>query len=207
MISEARIRDELKNVLDSTDFPGIGRKISGKVRDSYLLKDRRILITTDRVSDLVAIVSGAAQVLVSACPSITRMAFGGTFDLVAEDTAAVNALLRPTLRGVELDDATEDFLLQVNRPRPSKSVDGLRLNRLAKWAAMQWVLASVGFGPGMAGPAALTQLQERVLAAHREVDINTDALWQANLPAQSRVALLEELIETLRELLSAGVLP
>ena len=49
MISEARIRDELKNVLDSTDFPGIGRKISGKVRDSYLLKDRRILITTDRV--------------------------------------------------------------------------------------------------------------------------------------------------------------
>ena len=50
MISEARIRDELKNVLDSTDFPGIGRKISGKVRDSYLLKDRRILITTDRIS-------------------------------------------------------------------------------------------------------------------------------------------------------------
>lgn len=51
MISESRIRDELDNVLDATDFAGIGRRISGKVRDSYLLDDgRRILITTDRVS-------------------------------------------------------------------------------------------------------------------------------------------------------------
>jgi phosphoribosylaminoimidazole-succinocarboxamide synthase len=51
MISESRIRDELNNVLDATDFAGIGRRISGKVRDSYLLDGgRRILITTDRVS-------------------------------------------------------------------------------------------------------------------------------------------------------------
>ena len=50
MISEARIRAELHNVLDATDFPGLGRRISGKVRDSYLLQGRRILITTDRVS-------------------------------------------------------------------------------------------------------------------------------------------------------------
>ena len=50
MISEARIRKELHNVLDTTDFPGLGRRISGKVRDSYLLEGRRILVTTDRVS-------------------------------------------------------------------------------------------------------------------------------------------------------------
>ena len=50
MISESRIRAELHNVLDTTDFPGLGRRISGKVRDSYLLEGRRILITTDRVS-------------------------------------------------------------------------------------------------------------------------------------------------------------
>jgi len=50
MISEARICAELHNVLAATDFPGLGRRISGKVRDSYLLEGRRILITTDRVS-------------------------------------------------------------------------------------------------------------------------------------------------------------
>jgi len=50
MISEARIREELHNVLDATDYEGLGKRISGKVRDSYLLKGRRVLITTDRVS-------------------------------------------------------------------------------------------------------------------------------------------------------------
>jgi phosphoribosylaminoimidazole-succinocarboxamide synthase len=50
MIPEARIRAELANVLDSTEFPGLGKRVSGKVRDSYLLDGRRILITTDRIS-------------------------------------------------------------------------------------------------------------------------------------------------------------
>jgi len=50
MISEARIRDELKNVLDDANFPGLGTCVSGKVRDSYLLPGKRVLVTTDRVS-------------------------------------------------------------------------------------------------------------------------------------------------------------
>ncbi|MFZ4395165.1 MAG: phosphoribosylaminoimidazolesuccinocarboxamide synthase [Kiritimatiellia bacterium] len=50
MISEARIRAELSNVLDTTEFSGLGQRISGKVRDSYLQESRRILITTDRIS-------------------------------------------------------------------------------------------------------------------------------------------------------------
>ncbi|MDD5708197.1 MAG: phosphoribosylaminoimidazolesuccinocarboxamide synthase [Kiritimatiellae bacterium] len=51
MISEARIRQELDNVLDSTDFKGSGRRSAGKVRDSYVLPDgRRVLVATDRVS-------------------------------------------------------------------------------------------------------------------------------------------------------------
>lgn len=50
MISEARIRRELGNVLDGTDY-AVGKRITGKVRDSYLLPGgRRLLVTTDRVS-------------------------------------------------------------------------------------------------------------------------------------------------------------
>ena len=50
MISEARIRQELDNVLTGTDF-AVGKRISGKVRDSYVLPGgRRALVTTDRVS-------------------------------------------------------------------------------------------------------------------------------------------------------------
>ncbi len=51
MLSESRIRRELDNVLAATDFAGAGKRIAGKVRDSYLLPGaRRLLVTTDRVS-------------------------------------------------------------------------------------------------------------------------------------------------------------
>lgn len=50
MISDSQIRDALGNVLGGTDF-AVGRRISGKVRDSYILDGgRRALVTTDRVS-------------------------------------------------------------------------------------------------------------------------------------------------------------
>ncbi|MGN1359431.1 MAG: phosphoribosylaminoimidazolesuccinocarboxamide synthase, partial [Kiritimatiellia bacterium] len=50
MLSEERIRAELNNVLDEVDCPDLGEKISGKVRDSYRLGDKRVLVTTDRIS-------------------------------------------------------------------------------------------------------------------------------------------------------------
>ena len=50
MISEVAILKQLNNVLESTDFKGIGNREQGKVRDSYKQKDRRILVTTDRIS-------------------------------------------------------------------------------------------------------------------------------------------------------------
>ena len=50
MISEDRIRAELRNTLNETNFPGLGDRRQGKVRESYVQKDCRVIITTDRVS-------------------------------------------------------------------------------------------------------------------------------------------------------------
>ncbi|MEI6807198.1 MAG: phosphoribosylaminoimidazolesuccinocarboxamide synthase [bacterium] len=50
MISENVIRSYLGTVLEQADFKGLGEVIRGKVRDSYKLNDRRILVTSDRVS-------------------------------------------------------------------------------------------------------------------------------------------------------------
>jgi phosphoribosylaminoimidazole-succinocarboxamide synthase len=50
MIPEKRIRDELPHTLNETAFKGLGTRHQGKVRESYVQKDRRILVTTDRVS-------------------------------------------------------------------------------------------------------------------------------------------------------------
>lgn len=50
MISEQRIRDELRHTLESTHFAGLGEREQGKVRDSYKLPGIRVLVTTDRIS-------------------------------------------------------------------------------------------------------------------------------------------------------------
>ena len=49
MIPEKRIRAELAATVQETDFKALGRRITGKVRDSYLLPGRRVLSAFDRI--------------------------------------------------------------------------------------------------------------------------------------------------------------
>ncbi|MFN9810863.1 MAG: phosphoribosylaminoimidazolesuccinocarboxamide synthase [Deltaproteobacteria bacterium] len=45
------LRLGLTRTVDATDFPGLGEKYEGKVRDNYSLSDgTRVLVTTDRIS-------------------------------------------------------------------------------------------------------------------------------------------------------------
>ncbi len=44
------LRDACARTLERTDFRGLGRRIEGKVRDSYVQEGRRVLVATDRVS-------------------------------------------------------------------------------------------------------------------------------------------------------------
>ncbi|MBU0980571.1 MAG: phosphoribosylaminoimidazolesuccinocarboxamide synthase [Nanoarchaeota archaeon] len=48
-LTTQEIKAEVDNTLEKTDFR-IGKKYSGKVRDNYILKDKRIFIATDRIS-------------------------------------------------------------------------------------------------------------------------------------------------------------
>jgi len=50
MIDEKTILNALPNVLKTVDLPELGEKKQGKVRDIYLLPDKRVTITTDRQS-------------------------------------------------------------------------------------------------------------------------------------------------------------
>jgi len=48
-MNEEVIRNQLDNTLERTDFK-IGNKYEGKVRDNYILGDKRVIVTTDRIS-------------------------------------------------------------------------------------------------------------------------------------------------------------
>ena len=47
---DARLTAQLPHTLDATDFPTLGQKYQGKVRDTYRQGERLVLITTDRLS-------------------------------------------------------------------------------------------------------------------------------------------------------------
>jgi phosphoribosylaminoimidazole-succinocarboxamide synthase len=49
-MSDARLTAQLPFTLKTTDFPALGQKYQGKVRDTYRQGDRLVLITTDRLS-------------------------------------------------------------------------------------------------------------------------------------------------------------
>ncbi|MEW5743366.1 MAG: phosphoribosylaminoimidazolesuccinocarboxamide synthase [Myxococcota bacterium] len=49
-MSDARLRAQLPHTLKATDFPALGERYQGKVRDTYRQGDRLVLITTDRLS-------------------------------------------------------------------------------------------------------------------------------------------------------------
>jgi len=49
-ITDDQIRAQIPHALQSTDFPGLGKRYQGKVRDSYVKGDKRVLIASDRIS-------------------------------------------------------------------------------------------------------------------------------------------------------------
>lgn len=50
------LRDQLGKTLDATDFPSLGKKYEGKVRDNYTDGDVRTIIVTDRLSTFDVVV-------------------------------------------------------------------------------------------------------------------------------------------------------
>ena len=50
MTTTEKLHQQLPHTLRSTDFPALGEKYQGKVRDVYRQGDRLVLITTDRLS-------------------------------------------------------------------------------------------------------------------------------------------------------------
>lgn len=81
MLTPETIQQQLPFVLDKTDFSNLGEKYEGKVRDNYTKGDRRILITTDRLSAfdrVIATIPFKGQVL----NQISEFWFGQTKDII-----------------------------------------------------------------------------------------------------------------------------
>lgn len=80
MLDRATIASQIPHVLKGTNFANLGEYYEGKVRDNYTQGDRRILITTDRLSAfdrIIALIPFKGEVL----NAMTKFWFENTKDI------------------------------------------------------------------------------------------------------------------------------
>jgi hypothetical protein len=141
--------------------------------------------------------------------AISRVAWGGTLLLPVPSKEEGYETLNRFLPNMKLDPVgSADLLYRINRPRQSKVVDGLRINRLSNWAVAftKYVAFQLVAGPAGQTPAASMPGPE-LHACRMQFDINSDATRQEPLPDRSLASLLEEMIELSREIAARGDVP
>ncbi len=138
-------------------------------------------------------------------PSTIRLAFGAYLATPVGDRPTGYTQLSRFLHYVQLDPVgASDFFYQVNRPRESKTILGLRLNRLTKWSVLLASSAQLVLGSG--NRIVATQNQE-VLARHLELDVNTAAENTTEFRNEDLLPLWEELAQLGREIADKGDIP
>jgi len=133
----------------------------------------------------------------SDCPALLRLAFGAVLVLPTASRESGYEVLNEYLTAVKLDTTnTSDFSYQINRPRSSTTLKGVKINRLTKWsvAAMQSFVAAPS-GLAMGGAEHSVRL---------ELDINTAPESLTEIPKPALVELLYEMLSLAEEIAAEG---
>lgn len=132
-------------------------------------------------------------------PAARRVGFGLIAISEAKDYRDAIRILMPLLPGIEFDPQNDsDIFWQINRPRPSSTIEGLVINRLSKWQIVQGrqLMVEEGNSPVPIGP---TREIVRV-----ELDISTNAEHEGSLARDSLPQLIDEMATAAHEFLEKG---
>lgn len=135
--------------------------------------------------------------------SVQRLAFGTVLHYpVRNKQSAYEKLSKFLGSSVVLDPVgSSDFLYRINRPRDSGlGIEGLSINRLAKWSAVIWQVQDLTFSPGFIKS---TSGQESH-ASRLELDINTNPDFERDLPSEKLIDIFNKLIEFGKEISIKG---
>ncbi len=135
--------------------------------------------------------------------SCVRLAFGAEMVTPAQtNVAAYRTLVEHIGSATFKLEGGQEFLYQVNRPRDSKAVPRLLLNRLTRWHASSWQPVTVE----LTGAARVLSGQPRV-GAVITTDVNTDGERTNPLPAEKLSELFDELRDLTIEIRDKGDIP
>jgi hypothetical protein len=107
-------------------------------------------------------------------------------------------------------EGASDFSYQINRPRVSRALNGLKINRLSRWSSSAFFGLQVQLSVPLGGevPGSVTgHARELVHATRVDIDINCPADRAEPIPSAARLPLLEELAQLALELPQTGDVP
>jgi len=134
---------------------------------------------------------------------VNRIAFGAVLHELADNRLEAYRRLAKYLPTVQIDpEHSSDFLYQINRPRMSKVLPELSLNRLAKWSAATFKLLQFELMPN-----SMPTVSDGTVSCRFELDVNSSPEWGAVLPHESLGSLFRELSDLAVELAANGDKP
>lgn len=131
-------------------------------------------------------------------PPTTRIALGLVLIRPTSTRETGYAELAQYIDGVPTSSDATEFQYQINRPRPSRVLPDLLINRLSRWSVANYV--SLTFDP---------TVQQHLIPPQRlhvrlELDISTAAGRADSIPADRIPNLLEDLLNGAREISENG---
>lgn len=143
------------------------------------------------------------------CPAINRIAYGAILLFPATSVSDAYKTLAALLPSVEMDiENTRDFTYRINRRRGSRcGIEGLEINRLSTWSAVQIIGAVVDVSASGHASARVTQLPNARNICRLELDINTAPERMAELRKDSVTGIFNELVEMGNEIAMKGDIP
>ena len=140
------------------------------------------------------------------CPPLHRLGYGSELLLPAENLPDACRKLDGLLRRVDVEpENTHDFLYRINRRRASHcGVEGLKINRLSTWSAVQVIEALVDVsGDGEKAPKVTRQPNSRGIC-RLEFDVNTIPEFDRALDKDVVPKVFNELVDAGNEIATKG---
>ncbi len=158
-----------------------------------------------RFADTLGVFDALMTRWLGMCPALSRLAFGAVVFEPVRDKVAGYRRLAEYLPAVRLDpEGSYDFFYQINRPRNSTAIDGLRINRLSRWSVAQFVQLRFTFSRQSIQSAPAGEGEQ---ACRIELDISTAPEFASELPRPSLPQIFEELKTLATELAAQGDVP
>jgi len=141
------------------------------------------------------------------CPTSSRIACGIVAILPVDSHREAYETLDSLLHAVDIDPVgSSELLYRINRPRPSRLLQGLTINRLSTWLAVK-VTLTVGLAEGQSVQGGREAVLYEKYVCRAQLDINTAPSFQGTFPPPSLSELYGELYQLAVEILAKGDIP